>query len=176
MGTQLDAAIDEARAMLRARRHDLPGQVRQLRRGNQSSFLSIWSNLSGTFFIAMIAIAAISLVVGGIVIMNIMLVSVTERTREIGIRKAMGARSQDVLLQFLIESGTMALVGGLLGVLFGIAFAKGITAMIGMPSAIKFWAVACRLLVSASVGVFFGVYPARRAARLDPIAALRFEL
>ena len=109
-----------------------------------ASFLSIWSNLSGTFFIAMIAIAAISLVVGGIVIMNIMLVSVTERTREIGIRKAMGARRQDVLLQFLIESGTMALVGGLLGVLFGIVFAKGITAIIGMPSEIKLWAVAAR--------------------------------
>jgi len=108
--------------------------------------------------------------------MNIMLVSVTERTREIGIRKAMGARRQDVLLQFLIESATMAMVGGLLGVLFGIAFAKGITAIIGMPSEIKLWAVAAGLLVSASVGVFFGVYPARRAATLDPIAALRFEL
>ena len=116
----------------------------------------------------MIAIAAISLVVGGIVIMNIMLVSVTERTREIGIRKAMGARRQDVLLQFLIESGTMALVGGLLGVLFGIGVAKGVTRVIGMPSVIKLWAVAAGLLVSASVGIFFGVYPARRAAMLDP--------
>jgi putative ABC transport system permease protein len=101
---------------------------------------------------------------------------VTERTREIGIRKAMGARSGDVLLQFLIESGTMALVGGLIGVLFGISFAKGITALIGMPSAIEIWAVAAGLLVSTSVGLFFGVYPARRAAKLDPIAALRFEM
>ncbi len=176
VGTELDAAIDEARAVLRARRHDLPGRPDSFAAETNASFLSIWSNLSGTFFIAMIAIAAISLVVGGIVIMNIMLVSVTERTREIGIRKAMGARRQDVLLQFLIESATMALVGGLLGVLFGIAFAKGITAIIGMPSEIKLWAVAAGLLVSASVGVFFGVYPARRAATLDPIAALRFEL
>src|SRR5579862_298193 len=124
----------------------------------------------------MIGIAAISLVVGGVVIMNIMLVSVTERTREIGIRKALGARSQDVLLQFLIESGTMALFGGVMGVLFGITIAKGVTALMGMPSEIKTWAVIAGLLVSTSVGVFFGVYPARRAARLDPIAALRFEL
>ncbi|MGH9538371.1 MAG: ABC transporter permease, partial [Terriglobales bacterium] len=176
VGTELESAIDEARAVLRARRHDLPGRPDSFAAETNASFLSIWSNLSGTFFIAMIAIAAISLVVGGIVIMNIMLVSVTERTREIGIRKAMGARRQDVMLQFLIESGTMALVGGLLGVLFGIVFAKGITAIIGMPSEIKLWAVAAGLLVSASVGVFFGVYPAKRAARLDPIAALRFEL
>src|SRR5438477_184483 len=134
VGNQLDAAIDEARAILRARRHDLPGQPDSFTAETNASFLSIWSNLSGTFFIAMIASAAISLVVGGIVIMNIMLVSVTERTLEIGIRKAVGARRDDVLLQFLLESGTMALVGGVLGVMFGIAVAKGVTAVIGMPS------------------------------------------
>ncbi|MGB0049951.1 MAG: FtsX-like permease family protein, partial [Terriglobales bacterium] len=135
----------------------------------------IWSNFSGTFFYAMIGIAAISLVVGGIVIMNIMLVSVTERTREIGVRKAMGARRDDIMLQFLIESVTLALLGGAIGVLFGIAIAKGVTLAIGMPSAIKLWAVAAGVLVAASVGIFFGVYPARRAAKLDPITALRFE-
>ncbi|MGA2215251.1 MAG: ABC transporter permease [Bryobacteraceae bacterium] len=176
VGAELDSAMDEARAIVRSRRHDAPGKPDSFVAESNQGFLSIWSGLSQTFFIAMIAIAAISLVVGGIVIMNIMLVSVTERTREIGIRKAMGARSHDVLLQFLIESGTLALFGGFLGVLFGIAVAKGVTALIGMPSAIKLWAVAASLLVSASVGVFFGVYPARRAARLDPIAALRFEL
>jgi putative ABC transport system permease protein len=176
VGSQLDAAMDQARAILRARRHDLPGQPDSFAVETNENFLSLWANLSGTFFIAMIAIAGISLVVGGIVIMNIMLVSVTERTREIGVRKAMGARRQDVMMQFLIESAMLALLGGLLGVIFGIAFAKGITALIGMPSEIKLWAVAAGLLVSTSVGLFFGVYPARRAAILDPIAALRFEL
>lgn len=176
VGAQLEAALDEARVIMRARRHDLPGKPDSFAAETNESFLSLWSNLSGTFFIVMVAIASIALVVGGIVIMNIMLVSVTERTREIGIRKAMGARSRDVLLQFLIESSTMALVGGILGILFGIGFAKGITALIGMPSAVKLWAVAAALLVSGSVGIFFGVYPARRAALLDPIVALRFEL
>lgn len=176
VGPSLEAAMDEARAVLRARRHDLLGADDSFDIETNASLLGIWSSLSGTFFVAMIGIAAISLIVGGIVIMNIMLVSVTERTREIGIRKAMGARRADVLLQFLIESATMAVVGGALGVFFGIVIAKGITAAIGMPSVIKMWAVAAGLIVSASVGVFFGVYPARRAARLDPIAALRFEM
>jgi putative ABC transport system permease protein len=176
VGAALDSAMDEARAILRARRHDMPGQPDSFAVEDNQNFLSIWANLSGTFFIAMVAIAAISLVVGGIVIMNIMLVSVTERTREVGIRKAMGARRQDVLLQFLIESATMSLVGGFIGVVLGATLAKVITLLVGMPSSIKLWAVLAGLLVSASVGIFFGVYPARRAARLDPIAALRFEL
>ena len=176
VGSALETAMDETRVALRSRRHDAPGAEDSFDIETNASLLSIWSNFSSTFFYAMIGIAAVSLVVGGIVIMNIMLVSVTERTREIGIRKALGARRSDVLLQFLIESSTMALMGGAMGVLAGIFIAKTVTLAIGMPSVIKLWAVAAGLLVSASVGIFFGVYPARRAARLDPITALRFEM
>ncbi len=176
LGPQFEAAMDEARAIMRSRRHDLPGAADSFAVETNASFLGIWSNISGSFFVAMIAIAAISLIVGGIVIMNIMLVTVTERTREIGIRKALGARRADVLRQFLIESSTMAIVGGVFGIVLGIGVAKGVTLLIGMPSVIKVWAVLSGLVVSATVGIFFGVYPARRAADLDPIAALRFEL
>ena len=175
-GAVLSEAMDEARVILRARRHDPAGGNDSFDMENNSSLLSIWSNLTGTFFIAMIGIAAISMLVGGIVIMNIMLVSVTERTREVGIRKAMGARRSDVLLQFLIEAVILALAGGIMGVLLGIGIAKGVTLAVGMPSVIKLWAVFAGLLVAASVGIFFGVYPARKAATLDPIAALRFEM
>jgi putative ABC transport system permease protein len=174
-GVPLDEAMDEARVALRAQRHDRPGEDDSFEIETNASLLSIWAGLSNTFFMATIGIAAVSLVVGGIVIMNIMLVAVTERTREIGIRKALGARRGDVLLQFLIEAVTLALIGGALGVLSGASFATLITLAIGMPSSIKLWAVAAGLLVAASVGVFFGVYPARKAAKLDPIVALRFE-
>ena len=176
VGNALETAIDEARVALRARRHDMPGDDDSFDIETNASLLSIWSNFSSTFFYAMIGIAAISLVVGGIVIMNIMLVSVTERTREIGIRKAMGARRGDVLLQFLIESIMLALLGGAIGVILGVLVAKTVTLAIGMPSIIKLWTVEAGLSVAASVGIFFGVYPARRAAKLDPIAALRFEM
>jgi putative ABC transport system permease protein len=175
-GVPLNQAMDEARAALRARRHDRPGADDSFELETNESLLGIWSGLSNTFFMATIGIAAVSLVVGGIVIMNIMLVSVTERTREIGIRKALGARQDDVLLQFLIESVVLALLGGALGVLSGIFLAEVVTALIGMPSSIKIWAVVAGLTVAASVGVFFGVYPARKAAKLDPIVALRFEM
>jgi len=175
-GPPLNVAIDEARAALRASRHDRPEADDSFDIETNASLLGVWADFSSTFFIATIGIACISLVVGGIVIMNIMLVTVTERTREIGIRKALGARRADVLLQFLIEAVTLAVMGGAFGVLLGVTIAETITLLIGMPSAIKLWAVAAGLMVAASVGVFFGVYPARKAAKLDPIVALRFEM
>jgi len=174
-GPVLDGAMDEARVILRARRHDPADGRDSFDIETNSSLLSIWSNLTGTFFVAMIGIAAIALVVGGIVIMNIMLVSVTERTREIGVRKAMGARRSDVLGQFLVEACILALLGGAIGVVLGITVAKTVTLLVGMPSAVPLWSVGAGLAVALSIGVFFGVYPARRAAMLDPIAALRFE-
>lgn len=174
-GPTLEAASDEARVILRARRHDLAGGPDSFDMETNSSLLSIWSGLTSTFFGAMIGIATIALVVGGIVIMNIMLVSVTERTREIGVRKALGARRSDVLGQFLIEACILALLGGAIGVTLGITIAKTVTFLVGMPSSVPMWSIWAGLVAALSIGVFFGVYPARKAAMLDPITALRFE-
>ena len=140
------------------------------------TFLDIWKQISSLFTWVVLGIASISLVVGGIVIMNIMLVSVTERTREIGVRKALGARQRDVLLQFLIESATMATTGGAIGVLCGIIVAKLITLIIGFPTTVQLWSVLLGLFVAGATGIFFGVYPASKAAKLDPVVALRAEM
>jgi putative ABC transport system permease protein len=172
----MEKAKDEVRAMMRVRRHDAAGQPDDFEIETNDTFLDLWKQFSAIFFDVVIGIASISLVVGGIVIMNIMLVSVTERTREIGVRKALGARQRDVLLQFLIESGTMALVGGIIGVLCGVAVAKVITLIIGFPTNVQLWSVLLGLFMATSTGIFFGVYPASKAAKLDPVVALRAEL
>jgi putative ABC transport system permease protein len=175
-GDPLEVAVDQVRVILRSLRHDAPGAEDSFSVDTNQTFVGIWQSISSSFAAVFVSLAAISLVIGGIVIMNIMLVSVTERTREIGVRKALGARRGDVMSQFLIESATLSLVGGMIGVLSGILLAKTITLIIGFPSDIKIWSVLLGLTVATAVGIFFGVYPAKRAARLDPIVALRAEL
>jgi putative ABC transport system permease protein len=176
VGDPLELASDQVRVILRSIRHDRPGAEDSFSVDTNQTFVGIWQSISSSFFAVAVSLAAIALVVGGIVIMNIMLVSVTERTREIGVRKALGARRSDLMSQFLIESATMSFFGGLVGVFCGILLAKIITLIIGFPSDIKLWSVLLGLGVATSVGIFFGVYPARKAATLDPIVALRAEL
>jgi putative ABC transport system permease protein len=171
----LPGAMDQTRLVLRARRHLRYGQEDDFALETNESFLAMWAGISSAFFATMIAIASIALLVGGIVIMNMMLASVSERTHEIGIRKSLGARRRDILLQFLLESSMLAFLGGLLGVGFGLSLAFGISALFGLPAAVKVWSIAGGLGVATSVGLFFGVYPANRAARLDPVDALRAE-
>ena len=171
----LDPTMDEVRMILRGRRHIAYAAPDDFVIETNQSFLSIWGKLSGAFFAVTILIASISLVVGGIVIMNIMLVSVTERTREIGLRKSLGARQGDIRLQFLIESATMAAIGGIWGVTLGIVLAKIVSWTTPLPSSVRLWSVLGGLIVAVSVGLFFGIYPAAKAARLDPVVALRSE-
>jgi putative ABC transport system permease protein len=175
-GEAVDRVSDELRTIMRGRRHLAAGAPDSFTIDTSATFQNILGQVLNSFGAVVVAIAAISLVVGGIVIMNIMLVSVTERTREIGIRKALGARRNDIMLQFIVESATMSLFGGMLGVAGGIAVAKAITLLISFPSEVQLWSVIVGLVVATSVGVFFGVYPARKAAMLDPIQALRSEL
>src|SRR5215471_8196391 len=171
----LQAVESQLRLTLRARRHIAYKSKDDFALNTNDNFLQIWANISRAFFAVTIGIASISLVVGGIVVMNIMLVSVTERTREIGIRKATGARRHDILVQFLVESATLAMVGGIIGILLGGSIALAISYFTPLPASIKWWAVALGLTVSTTVGLFFGIYPATKAANLDPIVALRYE-
>jgi putative ABC transport system permease protein len=172
---RIQASVDEVRQIMRGRHHLTYQAKDDFAIETSDSFLSLWKDISSSFFAVTIAIASISLVVGGIVIMNIMLVSVTERTREIGMRKAVGARRIDILRQFLIESSTIAVIGGALGVLLGVVVAGMVSWLTPLPSAVRLWSVLSGLAVALSVGLFFGTYPASKAAKLDPVEALRSE-
>jgi len=174
-GIDLERVKDEARVILRARRHVPIGKPEDFAITTSETYMALYETLTKGIFAGTIGLVAISLLVGGIVIMNIMLVAVTERTREIGIRKALGARQSDLLSQFLSETVVLSLFGGLLGVLVGVALALLVRLATPLPATIQPWSVAISLLVASSIGLFFGVYPATRAAKLDPIVALRQE-
>ena len=169
-------AEDEVRVIMRTRRHDAPGAPDSFEVMTNDTFLDIWKQIRQLFVIIVFGLASISLVVGGIVIMNIMLVSVTERTREIGIRKALGARQKDVLMQFLIESAMMATLGGVIGILIGVGVAEIVTLIFGVSVTVSVVSVLLGMFMATGTGVFFGVYPASKAAKLDPIVALRAEM
>jgi len=169
-------AEDQVRVIMRTRRHDAPGADDSFEVMTNDTFLDIWNQISRLFIIIVFGLASISLVVGGIVIMNIMLVSVTERTREIGIRKALGARQKDVLLQFLIESALMATLGGIIGIIIGVSIAELITLIFSISVSVSLFSIFLGMFMATGTGVFFGVYPASKAAKLDPIVALRSEM
>jgi len=171
----VDYAREELRGIMRRARGLAPGEEDDFAINQQSMLMNFYKQITTTLYIVAIGIGAISLFVGGIGIMNIMLVSVTERTREIGIRKAIGARRFDILAQFLVEAVTICLVGGVIGILLGFGIGQLIDAVTPLPASISLWSVMLGLGFTTTVGIFFGLYPAAKAARLNPIEALRYE-
>jgi putative ABC transport system permease protein len=175
VGVPTEEALAEMRWILRAARGLRPADGDNFEVYSSNALMDLYENLTKGIFMVLVGVGSISLVVGGIVIMNIMLVSVTERTREIGVRKAVGARRRDVLNQFLMESLVVTITGGLVGILIGFAVSTIVSATTGFPARITLSATLLGFGVSAAVGLFFGIFPASRAARLDPVTALRAE-
>lgn len=175
MAKEKEEAIAEVKGVLRRVRDVKPGEEDDFAVNTQDVLMDMYNKITGAAFMVMIGVASLSLLIGGIGIMNIMLVSVTERTREIGIRKAIGARYRDILYQFLTEAVVISGFGGLIGIIVGFSLAKIISIASNLPSAIPLWAVLLGFGFSSGVGIFFGIYPANKAARLDPVEALRYE-
>lgn len=169
------AAQDETRRIMRARRHVAPGKDDDFYIGTAESYISLWQSISSAFFSVFVMVSSISAVVGGIVIMNVMLVSVTERTKEIGVRRAVGATRADVLRQFLTESVLQCVLGGIIGVLAGFACAVALRRFTSFPAAVETWVAILGVVLSSVIGLFFGIYPAVKASHLDPVTALRTE-
>ncbi|MEO8452043.1 MAG: ABC transporter permease, partial [Gemmatimonadota bacterium] len=172
---QLPGAMARAEEAMRISHRLRPMEENDFTIDKADALIGFWTSLTGLLFTVMPAVVGIGILVGGIVIMNIMLMSITERTHEIGIRKSLGARPRDIRRQFLVEAITLAVLGGLLGVLSGSSLAALIAAVTPLPARVTVWSVLISLAVGAGTGVVFGVYPASRAARLDPIAALRAD-
>jgi putative ABC transport system permease protein len=172
---RVDEAMKEIEALLRQRQKLQPGQDNNFMMRSQEEIASMAAESTKTLSVLLGTVAAISLLVGGIGIMNIMLVSVTERTREIGLRMAIGAKGHHVLAQFLLEAIVLSLVGGAIGVALGTIASRVVTRIFGWPVEVSLTSVALAFGFSALVGIFFGFYPARKASRLDPIEALRYE-
>ncbi len=172
----MSASEDEARMLMRARRHLNAKQEDNFGVVEPSALMDLWQNLTGSLASGSIGVVLIFMVIGGIVIMNIMLASVTERTREIGVRKSVGATRRDVLLQFLIESGVMAAIGGILGILVAVGISFAISHLTPFPMSLPLRWVVIAIFIATAIGIFFGVYPAHKASKLDPIEALRFEV
>jgi putative ABC transport system permease protein len=166
---------ETVRQVMRGRRHLRPSEPDNFTIETSESALSFWANIKSKLVIAGVILPAIGLVVGAIVIMNIMLVAVAERTREIGLRKALGARRRDIMSQFLVEAATLSTVGAAIGIAIGVLLAQVIAAVSPLPATIAPWSIVAGVLVGAGVGIISGIYPASRASRLDPIAALRQE-
>ena len=171
----IQEAIDEVTGIMRVERGLAPGDPNDFEVLTKDSLFEVWRNLTNVVFAAAIGICLISLLVGGIGVMNIMLVSVTERTREIGIRKAVGAKRRDILMQFLVEAVFICQIGGLIGVVLGVALGVLVGMLTSIPTTVPLWAVFLGIGFVSLVGIFFGIYPAAKAARLHPIAALRYE-
>jgi putative ABC transport system permease protein len=173
--SNITVAMDSATIALRSQRGLKPKQADTFGMFTSDTILGIYHQATNGIFAVLVGVVALSLVVGGIVIMNIMLMVVTERTREIGLRKALGARRTDIMAQMLTESVVLSMFGGIIGTLFGAGIAAAIGSFTPVPARIEPWSVVLGIGITALVGLFFGLYPASRAARLDPIEALRKE-
>jgi putative ABC transport system permease protein len=171
----LPALVEEVRVAMRVRRGLRPGAEETFGVTTAANLVNLWERISSLLFGALFGIVAVSLVVGGVVVMNVMLVSVTERTREVGLRKSLGARRRDILWQFLFESAALSGVGGVMGIAVGFAIASLLAALTPLPYAIEVWSIVAGLVVTLGTGLGFGIYPALRAAALDPVEALGRE-
>jgi putative ABC transport system permease protein len=170
-----EQAMREVEAVMRIRHKLNLDQPNDFDLATQDAVLKVWDQISSATFLALIVISSIALMVGGIGVMAIMMISVTERTREIGVRKALGARRREILWQFLIEAAFLTSAGGLLGIVFGSSIGLIVHWASGFPVSLPWWSFAIGIGFSASVGIFFGLFPAIKASRLDPIEALRYE-